>query len=233
MNPIRLSNYQLVLFDVDNTLLDFDQSEIEGMRRLWEAYFKNTHDFDTFVGFYRVLNQKIWNEVEVGTIRPAEVKEIRAKRLLAELGMDTKDWEACGNLFLKGLASVATWMPGAETAFERISGKFHVGLITNGLREVQYPRIEKIGIRSKLITYQISEEVGFTKPDPGIFHLALKDTGFDPRVTIYIGDSLSSDFQGARNAGIDFCWYNPECIILPENEPRPKFTFQHWSQILV
>ncbi len=223
-----LESYTLVLFDVDNTLLDFDQSEEEGITLLWKHRFSEVISYQPFKEQYHEINTQIWNEVETGTLLPKEVKEVRAKRVLSHFELPIEDWESGANIFLQGLASVAAWLPGAEDAFHRIRQSHKVGLITNGLVAVQYPRIEKINIRRHLGTYQISQEVGYTKPDPRIFDLALKETGISKEKTLYIGDSLSSDYQGALNAGIDFCWYNPKKLVLPSGYPSPKFSINSW-----
>ena len=52
----------------------------------------------------------------------------------------------------------------------------------------------------------ISEEVGINKPQPGIFQIALEKNGVGAEEAIMIGDSYSSDIQGAKNAGIDQIW---------------------------
>jgi FMN phosphatase YigB (HAD superfamily) len=56
----------------------------------------------------------------------------------------------------------------------------------------------------------ISEELGFSKPHPQIFLHALKLTNTEIANTLMVGDSLSSDGEGARRLGMPFCWYNPE-----------------------
>ena len=64
----------------------------------------------------------------------------------------------------------------------------------------------------------ISEEMGCSKPEKLFFdRVASMIPGFDPRSTLVIGDSLSSDIRGGINAGLDTCWYNPKSKPAPEN----------------
>ena len=52
----------------------------------------------------------------------------------------------------------------------------------------------------------ISSEVGFAKPDPNIFQIALNKHGLTAKVAWHIGDSLIEDYQGAKQAQIEaFC----------------------------
>jgi FMN phosphatase YigB (HAD superfamily) len=62
----------------------------------------------------------------------------------------------------------------------------------------------------------ISEELGVSKPRPGIFYEALRPLGVSPKDALMIGDGANSDIRGANNAGIDACWLNPSGAALPE-----------------
>ena len=227
-----LQSYNLVLFDVDHTLLDFDKAEAEGIHRLWQHSFQNVAPFEEFASTYRQINTEIWKAVETNELKPEQVKEVRAKGVLRAFDLPDSDWISGADAFFSGLADVAIWLPSAEKTFCEIRKCCDVGLITNGLVEVQYPRIAKIGIRSYLKTYKISQECGVSKPDPRIFQAALKEAGYSAEETLYIGDSVTSDLQGSANAGIDFCWYNPEHRSLPGGYKQPKFELHDWASIL-
>jgi len=62
-----------------------------------------------------------------------------------------------------------------------------------------------------------SEDARSYKPRPEIFRLALKKTGLLPGQVLHIGDSLSSDIDGARNYGIDTFWLNRKKRGVPAN----------------
>ena len=92
-----------------------------------------------------------------------------------------------------------------------------MALVTNGLTEVQNPRIERVGLRELFATIVVSSEVSLAKPDPAFFELVLARLGDPPRDTVLIvGDSLSSDMAGGIAAGIATCWFNPG------RRPRPR-----------
>ena len=56
----------------------------------------------------------------------------------------------------------------------------------------------------------VSAIVGFTKPDPRIFEKACVVAGILPSEAIHIGDSLTDDYYGAKNAGLDACFLDRE-----------------------
>jgi 2-haloacid dehalogenase len=82
--------------------------------------------------------------------------------------------------------------------------------VTNGLADVQRPRLARSAIGALFDTVVVSEEVGVAKPDARIFEHALRQLGHDDRSTVLmVGDSLASDIQGGCNAGMQTCWLNP------------------------
>ncbi|MGH7854464.1 MAG: HAD-IA family hydrolase [Candidatus Binatia bacterium] len=48
----------------------------------------------------------------------------------------------------------------------------------------------------------VSSRVGYAKPDPQIFHAALKHHGLKPEQSLHVGDSEINDLHGANNAGL-------------------------------
>ena len=71
----------------------------------------------------------------------------------------------------------------------------------------------------------VSEECEGPKPHPSMFQKAFDHCGAnDKSEIIMLGDSLSSDIQGAHNFGIDSCWYNPENK--SSEKLNPKYTIQ-------
>ena len=66
----------------------------------------------------------------------------------------------------------------------------------------------------------VSEDAGHQKPRREYFdYVFARIPDFVPEQALMIGDSLSSDMEGARRAGIDRCWYDPEGKPLSEGLP--------------
>lgn len=110
-------------------------------------------------------------------------------------------------------------------------GKYKLGIVTNGMKEVQYSRIGKSPIGKYIDKIIISEEVGISKPNPGIFEYALKELGAeDKEEAIMVGDSLSADIQGGINFGIDTCWVNLKNDA-PNDKIKPKYVVTKLEEI--
>jgi FMN phosphatase YigB (HAD superfamily) len=63
----------------------------------------------------------------------------------------------------------------------------------------------------------LSEVVGIRKPDPAIFQKAASLIQIKPAECLYVGDSYINDVIGAKNAGMQACWLNPESL-KPQDE---------------
>ena len=76
--------------------------------------------------------------------------------------------------------------------------------------KLQEKRIKQSPIAKYFNDIVISENVGVSKPNPGIFEYALNNMdNINKNEILMIGDSLSSDIKGGINFNIDTCWYNP------------------------
>lgn len=102
-----------------------------------------------------------------------------------------------------------------------------VGLITNGPSRTQRPKIEQFGLEHHMDVVIVSEEVELAKPDPAIFRVALQQLETPSSRALYVGDSLKHDLLGAHAAGIDFVWMNPQRRTLPAAHPVPLAQIRH------
>ena len=105
---------------------------------------------------------------------------------------------------------------------------FLLCVVTNGLIELQKPRVINSEIGKFISHIIVSEEVGEYKPNPLIFTTLLNRIQLNPCDVIMIGDNLKNDIQGAKNAGIKSIWYNPEHMenrtdIIPDYEITDLF----------
>ena len=99
-------------------------------------------------------------------------------------------------------------IPGAIQILEYLDNKYNMHVITNGFKEVQKKKLEESTITKYFKTITISEEVGYKKPNPIIFHYALKKANAVNTSSLMIGDSYQADILGAINVGISAILFN-------------------------
>lgn len=200
-------NYSTVLLDFDHTLLDSDTSEVEAYKLT--LHNQGVADPMTHFDLYKEINLGLWAAVERGKFLPKDVKARRFELLMGELGLEW-DIDQMAEDFVVGFASYGDLYPGAIDLLEALSGRVSLALISNGLSEVQRPRIARLGIEHYFDAIVISAEVETTKPGTRIFDITFDLLGNPPKeAAVIVGDSLSSDIKGGANYGISTCWYNP------------------------
>ncbi|CAG0945216.1 2-haloacid dehalogenase [Anaerolineae bacterium] len=199
--------YTWLLFDADGTLFDYDQAEASALQRTFEN-FRLQYE-PAYREIYRRINHQLWIEFENGSVSSELLRVKRFELLFAEIGIAVNT-ESFSNKYLSNLANASELMDGAFEVVQVLRERYQLGLITNGLKDVQRPRLVQSALRDCFAVFVISEEVGAAKPDPAIFDVAFQRMGNPTRdQVLLIGDSLTSDIQGGNNYGIDTCWFNP------------------------
>src|SRR5262249_46932205 len=69
--------------------------------------------------------------------------------------------------------------------------------------------------------------VGAKKPDPAIFRVALESLHATPETTVFVGDSLRRDREGARRTGMRFIWMTPQGIRAAEAQACAEPPVEH------
>ena len=93
---------------------------------------------------------------------------------------------------------------------EHFGQSCRLGLLTNGAPDLQRAKLEGSGLGIFFDTIVISGEVGFGKPDPRIFKLALARLDTKPEAAVMVGNSLKSDMSPAMEIGMMAIWVNRE-----------------------
>lgn len=199
--------YKLVLIDADNTLFDYNKAEAYALENSLKDFGFN-RDFNQIRQDYNVINKKLWLLLEKGGITKDELSEKRFKQLFEKYDLDIppKDFS---QKYLAYLGQSNFLMKDAQELIQYLYENYQVIIVTNGIKDVQYSRLEKSTIKDYNHGVVVSEDIGISKPDPAFFEHALKLANHkDKNDVIIIGDSLSSDIKGGINFGIDTCWFN-------------------------
>lgn len=228
-----MKKYSYYLIDIDRTLWNFDKNSEIAIHTLIlrnpflnEAVLRkeeNNKDYlHIFFEKYDVINHKLWSDYETGIIDKDNLRWKRFYDTFLIYSIDDEPFaRQFGDDYLNQMICEKELMPGAADMLSRIEksgGKMAV--LSNGFKEVQYHKLERSGIRNYFSAVIISEEVGYHKPLPDIFRIALeKLCGFtqdeNPEKwreakasTLMVGDDFENDIEGAQIFGIDQYFYN-------------------------
>jgi 2-haloacid dehalogenase len=199
--------YSWLLFDADETLFDFPKSEARALQStLEQAGLPFT---PAFASLFSRCNEQVWHEMARGEITWAELRVKRFHLFFEETRLNG-DAHTVSPLFLQHLALGADLIDGAEEVIHALKENHRLALVTNGMKQVQRPRLEASSIRDCFEKVFVSDEIGADKPSRAYLDAVYTEIGQPPKETVLIiGDNLNTDMQGGLDYGIHTCWYNP------------------------
>ena len=205
--------YRHLLIDLDRTLWDFERNSLQTMREMFDKYelAKLYHtDFQTFLDTYHVSNYGLWQAYNNGTLTKEYLYVARFSLTLDHFGLsDTYALgKQLGDYYVFESPKKTALLPGTEELLPYLKEKgYRLSIVSNGFKEVQYEKMRTSGIYGYFDHVFLSEDIGYQKPDRRFFDWVLESLNAEPRQCMMIGDDITVDIAGARDAGIDqiFC----------------------------
>lgn len=219
--------YNTLLFDVDDTILDFKAAELQGLSKLFgNQGYELT---DELLSSYQILNQQLWKDYEENKRTREEVLNTRFGLFFEQLGKKV-DSVAMEQEYRHYLNQGAQRLGNSLEIIADLSNKANLYVVTNGVAKTQYQRLEAAKLLPYFKEIFVSETIGYQKPRIEFFqHVFNKIAPVDLEKTVIIGDSLSSDIKGGQNAGIDTIWLNANQQETPTI--KPTYTIQNLDDL--
>lgn len=212
-----MRQFTTLLFDADDTLLDFHKDERQALIKTLEHYSAPVTEEN--VKTYSGINLGMWRQLEKGEITRSELKATRFKKFFDAIGFHCNEEPlAVNGYYLSILAEGGNTLEGATSTVKQLKEMgYELYIITNGIAATQAKRLQKSGLLPYINEVFVSEAIGRQKPCREYFDAVLeKINEKDKEKILVIGDSLTSDIKGAMNAGLPRCWINRYGKKLPE-----------------
>ncbi len=198
--------YNKVIFDADNTLFDFNRAEAVALTNTLKHFALPCPD--DLMDFYRQMNVGLWQQLDQQEIDIKTLKHRRTQAIFNHIGAST-DADEFAHQYLTQLAQCDFLLPGVSETLTRLEPHCHMMIITNGLSQVQQPRMNNSSIKGFFKHWVISEEMGHAKPAKEIFHHSCDLMGWQAnQEVLMVGDNYRCDVQGAKASGLSACWFN-------------------------
>ncbi|MFN8153601.1 MAG: YjjG family noncanonical pyrimidine nucleotidase [Bacteroidia bacterium] len=229
-----MKKYTHIYFDLDHTLWDTDRNAEESLRELYTELnleSRGIPDFDTFHQQYKGHNEKLWGLYAENKVGKSAVRLHRFLHALQDFGVnDAATAQTLADEFIARTPRKQHLIEGARETLQSLQGKFKLNIITNGFPEAQYTKLKESGLMDFFDHVFISEEVGVHKPDPKIFHHAMKVSGAqDAASCVMVGDTFQTDIFGALNAGMKPVHYTPDQTV---HHGEPVITVHQLTDLL-
>ena len=140
---MTMETYRVLLFDIDNTLLDFTAGAMQSMEAIFlEAGLAYTPEM---FGVFQTENDKLWARIERGELTIAGLRDVRWQTILACLGLEA-DGAAMEDAFRIRLHESAVPVAGAREMLEHLHGKYRLCAASNGPYAQQVNRLRRAGM---------------------------------------------------------------------------------------
>lgn len=210
----------IVLFDIDGTLVDHKFAEKAGAI---QYYHKQKSVFEIseseFIKLWGDLADEYFNRYLNKELSFNEQRISRIKELFKTVEIVLSDQDAKSEF-----STYLSFYRNNWKAFDDVIPCLkqlrvvQLGIISNGDYEQQIDKLKKVGLIDYFSTVVTSGEVGYSKPDKGIFIEACKRVSKAPSECYYIGDDLIIDILGSNAAGLKGVWLNRKKEAVDEND---------------
>ena len=224
-------NYKVIFWDLDDTLLDFGYSQSAALKRCFSELGLGECT-DEMVEQYSNINMRYWEALENNEMTKPQILVGRFASFLKAIGKDISLAPQVNETYENRLGESFRFCPHAREVVNHFRGNVLQCMVSNGLKKVQDKKLAASGLGTQLDHIFISEEIGVEKPNLGFYEkvfelLGVRDDedkaerGADAASAseiagnirksdiLVVGDSLTSDIRGGKNAGLKTCWYNP------------------------
>lgn len=207
---LNLARVKAVVFDMDDTLLNWRQAE-EGaigqlallhfaMHGVDEAEVRRVYDGVMAENFASWKRDRVWWYIQD-----------RLRMLVDRLGTHEVRVEDLAATFSHEASRRLRWLEGAEHALAAArEGGRKTALLTNGRPEVQRPKVYAFGLHTAVDFVGITGELGAWKPDPKAFTLVLDRLGVKPEHAVMVGDNEDFDITPAKALGMQTVWISSQ-----------------------
>ncbi|MFZ2543488.1 MAG: YjjG family noncanonical pyrimidine nucleotidase [Lactococcus raffinolactis] len=225
-------SYRVIIFDLDDTVLDFKAGEKKGLATVFKHFNTAMLDYDAWVATYIEINAHVWQAIEKGAESQPLLNQ-RFSETFAAFGQSI-DGVAAEALYRQVLNVNDAVIAGAAEVLEALYQKSYQLVVgTNGKTVTQYQRLKLTGFYRYFEHIIISEEIGHAKPSQAFFeHIVALYPEQTKDAFLMVGDTLSTDILGAHQADIASVWLNQSGKQALGKAYQPTYTISNISDLM-
>jgi putative hydrolase of the HAD superfamily len=122
--------------------------------------------------------------------------------------------------------------PHVKDVLDTLRSRYPLAIVTDAQSAYARPELHRLGLLDYFNPIVVSGDHGFRKPDIRLFHMATHGMGVAPENTLFVGDSLHRDIQGAQRAGLKATLFDPNGSKKHNGDVRPDHIINDMSKLL-
>ena len=205
-----MGRFDVILWDMDGTLLDFAAAEAAAVKSLFPEFGLGTCT-DGMLARYSAINKTYWERLERGEMTKPQILVGRFAEFFRGEGLDESAAAPFNDAYQLRLGDTIVFRDHSRELVAALRGRVLQYVVSNGTVAAQTKKLRRSGFDRLVDGVFLSEELGWEKPAREFFDRVFQAIGdWDRDRVLIVGDSLTSDIAGGNRAGIRTCWYNPE-----------------------
>jgi len=228
----KLNIPDIIFFDLDNTLYDYQLSHDYAMEKIKNYFSKNFNlSNNAFANFFSKAKKIIKDQLKNTASSHSRILYFQKIFEIMNIGPQIKKSLLLENMYWKFFFKKAKLFPGVENFLKEIKKKnIYTGLITDLTIQIQFKKLIYFKIYKYFDSVTTSEEVIYDKPDKRIFFLAKKK--FSNKKNIWmIGDNLLRDIRGSKITLKAITFHKINDLYPKYNHFKPDYAFKHFMEI--
>lgn len=214
-----------ILFDLDDTIIKFDAVTEPAWKKCLADFIRQhaiPHSLEELYAELEDVTQLYWGDPEQHRRGRANIKQARrdvAALLLNRFHISNSQWsEELADHYTAYHHELVTLFPNSISVLDTLKEKgIRMALVTNGTSLEQRGKIKRFALEGYFEFALIEEEIGFGKPDPRVFELALQKLNLPAEQVWMVGDNISWEIAPPQTLGIRTVWHDYRNHGLPED----------------
>jgi putative hydrolase of the HAD superfamily len=205
----------LVLFDIDDTLIDHTSAVSAGVASL-HAAIQPAAPLPAFLASWHDAMRQHFPRYLSGEVTYQDQRRARIRQTVHMSLTDAQADEVFAD-YSRVYQEHWALFPDVLACLDGLA-EHRLGIISNGNGPEQRSKLEHTGIAARFEAVHISTECGQPKPAAEIFHRACRVADVGVQDTVYVGDLYEIDAVGARKAGLLGVWLDRNQSRRPDHE---------------
>lgn len=196
-----------LIFDLDNTLYDYDAAHEAAFLALAEDAGKTLGlSLERFTTLYQKAYRIQQSRAGSGSAA-IHNRLIRCQIMLEQIGQPVFSAPRMAERYWSVFLSHVRPAPGADACIPLLKAAgYTIGIGTNMTADYQFAKLERLGLAEYVDFMVTSEEAGAEKPDARLFNLCVEKAGCSAAECVFVGDNMEHDVYGAKQAGLCPVW---------------------------